>query len=178
MSFSCRCKSHVCFEAQDLACIQLGEGNATSFSHRMLYFTSSGLACFPVSSCRSRQWDILEQSAVARTQASASSTASQVCSPRLAGPWQPGAPGHCLLPSLQAGPLQHSGASRKGGQPAAGAHLSCSAWGFGWDAAEPVVALHSSQLWALRPKAAGIFGWKKENQPAAAGEGDGYTAGP
>lgn len=114
MSFSCRCKSHVCFEAQDLACIQLGEGNATSFSHRMLYFTSSGLACFPVSSCRSRQWDILEQSAVARTQASASSTASQVCSPRLAGPWQPGAPGHCLLPSLQAGPLQHGGAKQEG----------------------------------------------------------------
>lgn len=63
-------------------------------------------------------------------------------------------------------------------KPAAGAHLSCSAWGFGWDAADPVVALHSSQLWALRPKAAGIFGWKKENQPAAASEGDGYTAGP
>lgn len=41
-----------------------------------------------------------------------------------------------------------------------------------------VPPLHSSQLWALRPKAAGIFGWKEENEPAAAGEGNGYTAGP
>lgn len=43
---------HVCFEAEDLACIQLDECNATSFSHKMLYFTSSVLACFPVSSGR------------------------------------------------------------------------------------------------------------------------------
>lgn len=67
-----------------------------------------------------RQWDTLEQPAVARTQASASSTASPVPSPRLAGSLQPGAPGCCLLPSLKAAPLQparHSRA-RQEGQPA------------------------------------------------------------
>lgn len=131
---------HVCSEAQDLACIQLGEGNATSFNHKMLYFTSSALACFPVSSGRSGQWDILEQSAVAHTQASASSTASPVPSPRLAGPLQPGAPGGCLLPSLLSGPLQpavHSRARLQGWPAASGARLSCSVWGFGWGAADP-----------------------------------------
>lgn len=104
-----------------MACIQLGEGNATSFSHKMLYFASSALACFPVSSCRSRRGDILEQSA--HTQGSASSTASPVPSPRLAGPLQPGVPGCCLLPSLQAGScscLCTAGPGSEGGHQALG----------------------------------------------------------